>query len=325
VILFVILRFLYRLNLPASLNRYFIILIAVLSVILTALMFQFDPRDIFIGRWWALNDWIGKILEGRFPYDSAHLPSGMPFLFILAMPCYLLGDAGLLQVCGFILFAIAAHLRYSGNQINKFYAIIFLAASPVFLFEVLVRSELIFNVTIVLLYFEVLFRYTRENDLSKPALFGLIGGLILSTRGIVLLIYIIFLGFLFFRYRVRSIRFYLFLIIGFVLTIVPFLLWNTHYFLAYGPFSVQLQYIPGWLLILSILASVACAIIVKTKAGAYTSCGTILFGVVLVTLLISVGKHGLGEAVMHDMFDTGYFAFALPFLVMSFRYNSRLD
>lgn len=322
VLLIVLMKFLPRLIPFVQSGRFYVAFIIFLSAVLTVLMFQFDPGDIFIGRWWALNDWIGKLISGQFPYRSAHLPSGLPFLFVLAMPFYFLGDAGLLQICAFILLAVAMHLRYRKKPASRLRGVIFLAASPVFLFEVLVRSELIFNVTIVLLYLEIVFQYVNKDSLPKPALFGFIGGLLLSTRGIVLPVYIIFLGFLFLRYHIRSVSFYLFMIIGFAVTIVPFLLWNADYFLTYGPFSVQLHYIPSWLLIIALLSSLICAISVKSIRGAHIAIGSILFGVVFIAFLVSIGENGLTASVMKDLFDTGYFAFTLPFLVISFRYSS---
>ncbi|UCD93668.1 MAG: hypothetical protein JSU69_07810, partial [Candidatus Zixiibacteriota bacterium] len=63
---------------------------------LTILMFRFDPATIAVGRFPALRDWIEKLLDGEFPYLSGVRPSGFPFLFMIAMPFYFIGDLGLL-------------------------------------------------------------------------------------------------------------------------------------------------------------------------------------------------------------------------------------
>ncbi len=108
---------------------------------------------------------------------------------------------------------------------------------------------------------------------------------------------------------------------GFFFTLAPFLIRNTDHFIESGPFTIQLSYIPGWVFILSIIASVICGLSIKSLKGIYTAISVMLFGVVLIAFVISIVNFGLAESVLGDRFDISYFSFALPFLLISFGTN----
>lgn len=301
----------------------YLILAAIATIFLAVLMFQFNPDNIEVGRYPALHDWITRLLDGQFPYSSSRNPSGFPMLFILALPFYLLGDLGFFQILSFVLFALFIYYRFSDKVPDAFRIILLLVASPIFGYEIVVRSELFSNMIIIIVYLAVLERLLRNKSFSATIALGIIGGLLLSTRGIVLLIYIVFFGYLF---RYRKIRYSLFIasmLAGFILTLAPFMIWNWGYFISSGPFSIQLSYIPGWLLVLAILSSVACAVTARSWKRTYTSISFILFGVVFVTFIFSALKIGLSASVIHDRFDISYFSFSLPFLLLSLNFPKK--
>ena len=311
-----------RIKLPSynTLLQYFST-VAIFTVFLIWLMLQLDPNQLDVARYPALHNWIDRLLAGEFPYSPGGYPSGFPFLFILAIPFYLMGDLGLIQIFAFVAFSVIVYFKYKNNYIEAFRIIILLIASPIFLYEVAVRSELFSNITAILLYL-TLFEIFCEKDkkgLLTLVILGMIGGLLLSTRGIVLIIYIIFFGYMLLRYRYRYIIFGSSIVIGFALTIIPFLIWNCDHFIAYGPLTIQMWYIPAWFLALALICSVACIFIVKTTASAFYAISIILFGIVLCPFMEQVFIHGLTETVMGNFFDISYFCFALPFLLLSFR------
>ncbi len=304
-------------------NSIYFFLMAFFAVLLTFLMIQFDPQQIRVGRYPAMYDWITKLLSSEFPYASFTNPSGFPFLFVMAMPFYFLGDLGFFQIFSFLVFALLVYLRNGEKYINRFRCILLLVTAPIFLYEIVVRSELFSNMVMVMLYLAVLEAYGRRAGPVTLFFLGIIGGLLLSTRGVVLLIYIIVLGYFLKRQIVQGSLFFISMFVGFFLSLAPFLIWDWKYFLGSGPFAVQLSYIPNWLLTLAIASSVLCALTIRSLKGIYSSVSFILFGVISVAFVLAVFNMGWHKAVFGSGFDIAYFCFALPYLLISLEFAEK--
>lgn len=308
----------FEINLSANVqNRIYFSLVFFSACVLTVIMLQFDPEKIAVGRYPAMYEWISRLLSGEFPYASDINPSGFPFLFVLAIPFYILGDLGFFQIFSFLVFALIIHLGCNKNDLSGFRSILLLIGAPIFLFEIVVRSDLFSNMVMVLLYLLIFQLYGRNRGCILPMLLGLAGGLLLSTRGVVFLIYIIFFLYMIRIHRFKYSLFIFSMLAGFILTLAPFLIWDAKHFVESGPFAIQLSYIPVWVFILSIIASVACGLGIKSLKGIYNSISVMLFGIVLIAFVISIVNFGLTESVLGDKFDISYFSFCLPFLLIS--------
>jgi hypothetical protein len=292
-------------------------MIALLAILLTFLMFHFDPQKIRVGRYPAMHDWITRFFNSEFPYASPIKPSGFPFLFVMAMPFYFLGDLGFFQIFSFIVFSVLVYLRHRQNSLNRFRLIFLLITAPGFLYEIVVRSDLFSNMIMVMLCLAIFEILSRKGNRIVLIIFGIVGGLLLSTRGIVLLIYVTFFGYFWRRKIIQDGLFFISMFIGFLLTLVPFLIWNWGYFTNFGPFSIQLAHIPNWLLILSVASSIYCALTIRSLKRIYSSVSFILFGVAGVAFIVMVFNCGWYQTVLGDGFDIGYFCFSLPFLLIS--------
>ncbi len=323
--LFILLLFRHMQSIPSSkaINIVYFSMLTCLALLLTFLMFQFDPQQIRVGRYPAMHDWITRLFSHEFPYASPVRPSGFPFLFVIAMPFYFLGDLGLLQIFTFMAFGVLLHLRYHQKSINEFRPILLLTVAPMFLYEVVVRSDLFSNMIMLMFYLAMLETFSQKGGRISLSILGIIGGLLLSTRGIVLLMYIAFFGYFFRRRTIHDGLFFMSMLVGFILTLVPFLIWDWTYFMNFGPFSIQLAHIPNWILILSIAASIYCALAVKSLKGIYFSVSLVLFGVICVPFIVAVLNCGWHKTILKDGFDISYFCFTLPFLLISldFREN----
>jgi hypothetical protein len=308
---------------PATENLIYYGLILIFAVVLTLVMFQFDPAIIRVGRYPAIHEWITRFLNSEFPYASHTRPSGFPFLFVLAMPFHFLGDIGYFQIFSFSVLGILIHLRYGPGGMNRFRCIFLLMAAPIFLYEIVVRSDLFSNMIMVMLYLAMVEMVGERASRIGLILLGIMGGLLLSTRGIVLLIYIPFFGYLFRRKIIRDGWFLLSMLLGFSLSLAPFLVWDWTNFTNFGPFSIQLSHIPNWALILAIAGSLCCALTVESLKRIYSSVGFILFGVTFMVFIISVIDFGWYPAVLGDRFDISYFCFALPFLLISLDFSEK--
>lgn len=314
-------------------NLLYFSMIAFLAIFFTFLMFHFDPQKIRVGRYPATYDWITRFFNSEFPYASGTYPSGFPFLFVMAMPFYFLGDLGFFQIFSFLAFAVLVHLRHHQESINRFRLIFLLITSPIFIYEIVVRSDLFSNMVMVMLYLAIFEVVSQKAGHITLYFLGIIGGLLLSTRGIVLLIYITVYGYFFStrsgfafdrrRQIIKNGLFFLSIFVGFFLSLLPFLIWDWKSFINFGPFSIQLSYIPNWLLILSIASSIGCALTIKSLKRIYSSVALILFGVICAAFLLTVFHYGWHQTVLKDGFDISYFCFTLPFLLISIDFSER--
>lgn len=306
-----------------SLNKcrvYFPIVVLLVALYGVA-MFHIDPFGTRVGRYPALYTFIQRLLSGDFPYVSGQNISGFPFLFILLIPFYLIGDLGLFQLFSFVIFSIILHKRYAEEKVSCV-PLLLLALSPAFLYEVVVRSELFSNMVLVVLLFHILERIKPIKSTRTLFFAGIVAGLLLSTRGIVLLPYLIYFIF-YFKKNIKSLGFFgLSAGLGFVMTFVPFVIWSKELFIQNNPLAVQKSYIPDWSLILSILGCVLIGYSVDTFRRICRSTAFLLFGVVFLCFVVSVVQNSFNQVVF-ESFDITYFCFCLPYLLLSFEFNPR--
>lgn len=319
VFLILLLVILYRnqtLKIPIVLQRrLFIAFVLTCAVALAVLMRQFDPAQFRIGRYNALHDWISRLLAGQFPYASTANPSGMPFIFILALPFYFLGDLGLFQIFAFLLFAAAVYKRSSNNLQSALGAVVLLLLAPIFIFEVVTRSELISNMICIIIYLEVLEILIPRAKPVSLAILGIGAGLLLSTRLVGALILGCFLMHLFKRKIGSGILFLIFISAGFLATLLPFVIWDREAFMR--PLQIQSSYAPAWLIVAALMISIIAGALARTPKAAYTSIALTLFSAVAAAFLITVSSEGWAAAVTGSGFDISYFGFPLPFLLLS--------
>ncbi|NCQ19594.1 MAG: hypothetical protein GW805_14870, partial [Ignavibacteria bacterium] len=104
---------------------------------LIAAAMAFIPQSTRVGRFPALIEWLSNFQQGIFPYGTKANPSGFPFLFFLASPFYLLGDAGYLEVFGLLLFLMLI-LKSVKTKKEYWVKILFLLLLPTTFYELAV-------------------------------------------------------------------------------------------------------------------------------------------------------------------------------------------
>jgi hypothetical protein len=303
-----------------------LLMVMAITAGLLLLMLQFDPESIRNARYKLLNQAIGMLLNGTFPY-GAPMPahhSAFPFWYAIALPFYVIGDTGLLQILtfflgGFILLRLDSTTSPAG--------ILALAASPAFIYEITVRSGLAGNMILVLVYLHLIKARLTRHQPASVFIIGLIGGLLLSTRGVVFLIFAIYLG----HYTKNNLRSGWLLLAGwllsFSLTMLPFLLWDGARFLAVGPMMHQLQLtrLTGWLILPALLAVFLVGRKSKTITGVFEATGLFLFSGVAASFCASIISNGLAASIMDSRFDISYFCLALPFIIVGWMRALRPD
>jgi len=295
-------------------RKYYTIFVSFTAIVLWFLMSEFDPAEIQVGRYPALHDWIQRILNGELPYNSDVPHTGFPFWFLIVLPFYLLGDLGLLQIFCFVLFAFLLETRQHAYRTYKMQIIVLLLLSPIFLYEIVVRSDLFSNMVLVLLYLNLHERFLGKFKFSN-IVFGFAGGLLLSTRAIVIIPFILFFGYHFKTKPIKnSLYFSISAAVGFILTMIPFLIWDFGSFVSDGPFSRQSAYIQLWQLILVIGSAGVLAITSTTQASVYRNTAYILFATSFLVFLTRIIGDGWNSVIFQHGFDISYFSFPLPFL-----------
>jgi hypothetical protein len=293
-------------------GRAFAIVAVAAAIALALVMTRFDPAALRVTRYPAIRDWLDHLLHGRFPYASAVLPSSFPVLFLIALPFHLIGDLGFLQIAAFGAFAWACHRAARAHPETAWFALGLLLAAPLFLYEVVTRSELFSNMTLVLLLLAGLEGRARPSAASWR---GIAAGLLLSTRGIVGLAYAVFLPWRFRDDRRSGLVVAAWCAATFVATLVPFVLWDAHRFAQFGPFAIQLSYIPKPLLAAVFVVAIAWGGLARSALQAWLGIVWVLFGVIAALFVWSIALQGWTYILVQDDFDISYFAFAHTFLI----------
>ena len=303
---------------PGLTARQLLPIVIVAGVGLLVFMYQFDPNVIRNARFGSLNQSIAALLKGSFPYGepmSGH-HSGFPFWFALALPFYTVGDTGLMQILGYVL---GAFILMRIDRPTSAAGIMALVASPAFLYEIAVRSGITTNMILLLIYLYTADQLLAHNKSGPVFILGLIGGLLLSTRGVVFLVLAIYFWFI----TRRSLHAGLILLAGwlfsFCLTVLPFALWDWPGFLAVGPFTHQLQLtnLNAWLIALSVVLAFIIGRKLNAGEAVFEAAGLFLYLGVCVSFGRSIVTDGFAASVLGSHFDISYFCFPLPFIIVA--------
>jgi hypothetical protein len=269
-------------------------------------MSRFDPSLIRVTRAPAIHAWLDFFLRGRFPYASDAMPSAFPVLFLLALPFDWMGDVGVLQVLALPAFAALCWRASAGPRERAWLAMVLLLAAPLFWYEVVTRSELFTNMTLLVAVLSMMER--RPIPLGRVGL-GVLAGLVLSTRAIVGLAYVVFGAWRFRREPRAALALGAVAAVTFVATWLPFELWDPVRFERYGPFAIQASYVPGWLIVVSAAAGLTAGATARDAERAWARVALVLLCVVGVVFLWALAEQGWTRLLLADRFDISYFAF----------------
>lgn len=280
-----------------------------------------DPYSVEVDRWSAINNFWVVFFNGEYPYlAQTHLGGyGSPFpvwqLFHLLF--YLLGDVGYAFVFVFIILSIALVYVFKSFKVPHMY-LFFLLLSPAFWYEVLVRSDLLYN--FILLFVLILLFNAKQISFQNHYLkIAIACGLLLSTRlSVVIPIGIFFMTCFFELRNTQKLLFLAIVSISFILTFLPLIFWdfNSLLFFEYNPFVLQSRQ-GSWVeLIVLVLILLGGGFYAKGNFDKYcfaTSLGLTLF--ISVTFLHLMMKDNFLQDIFSPRYDITYFNMALPFII----------
>lgn len=273
-------------------------------------------------RWSVITSFWDNYFNGQYVYfaksNFGNPPGPMPFYYILALPFYAIGELGYFSLLGIVVFVLL--LRFAEiPKAQRTVAILLICSSGFYLWDVVCRSNVFLNGSLVL--FSLLFLF-RSIETKKPKTLvanGVIIGMLLSTRNVFVIPYIVA-----FLYLLRSgqlclaqaFKIGVVAVLSFVLTFVPFVYNHIADFIKMNPFIVQSSFLMplGWSLF-CILLSLAGYFAVRETADVYFYSGIVLFFTIVLHFVYQSVKYNLEEAFFNSRADISYFILCLPFLL----------
>ena len=278
-----------------------------------------DQETLNVDRWSVISSFIDTIHQGSYPYYAkSHLgnpPGPMPIYFLLAYPFYLLNLLCLLSAAGYI-----AGVCLIRNHIHSRHAtpyLFLISSSPFMYWEIITRSNIMTYAVLVwlgLMAFDQLSKTIFTHKLAKNAI---LCGLLLSTRSVFIVGYIIYY-LSNFRWKSFSVylKYSLLLISSFLLPLVVFYLIWPILFLKINPFIVQSEYLlPSWIIYIYLAACAAIAFFIRQASDRSFYTGLLLFGLITLYFAYHTIIKGFGETFFNSAGDLSYFIFCIPFIL----------
>jgi hypothetical protein len=247
-----------------------------------------------------------------------NLPAPMPFYFILALPFYFLGELGLFSLLGIVVFAALVN-QIKLNDNIKIWGMVFIMTSFFYLWEVLTRSNVFINSTLIL-FVIIWFNSINKQTISIHLLINaIIAGLLLSTRSVLVIPYII--GYIY-QLKSKNITFNRLLVYGIVsgiafsLTFLPFIVNHFSDFIHANPFVFQsTMLIPYQYTFAFIAFAFVAAFQCSNEKEVYFYSGLVLFVSIAIYFIYHAIKSGIQPSYLGSIIDISYFIFSTPFLI----------
>ncbi len=246
------------------------------------------------------------------------MPGPMPFYFLLALPFYFTGELGFFSLLGLIVFVVI--LKYSKiNLNNQIAGVLLITCSAFYLWETISRSNIFTNSSLILLSI-LFFIHSLNIEKSRHILInGIIIGLLISTRNVLIIPYIILSIYLLKNkiYRLSdSLKIIAIIITTFVATFLPFVVNHFQAFLEMNPFIIQSSFLmPSWLSIFCILISFLSFYFIKEKDDIFFFSGFFLFTTIMIYFIYHIITDGLNATFFGSRADISYFILCTPFFL----------
>ena len=285
--------------------------------------YAIDPYSIQVDRWSALHFPIQNLLSGVYPYSAGtHMggyASPFPVWQILHIPFYLLGNVGLSFFAALALF-IWSCWKVHGRD-NTAIIFFLLCSSVAVWYEVVVRSDLITNFLFLAAIINlVLPRLNQQWVEEKRWWIACMVGLLACTRLLVLVPIGLLLFPMFIKMSCRrQLAVSLLTLAVFVLTFIPFALWDWQefYYFQNNPWALQTR--QGNLLDFIIFIPLAAFLALNHKGNVfryYRNSALMLAVFVFVTFIHNMYNEENWN-LFSSTFDITYFSTALPFCLNS--------
>ena len=286
-----------------------------------------------VDRWQIITGFWDSVKDGVYPYyprtPDANPPGPMPLYFVFAYPFYLIGEIGFYSLLGVLLFAIFTY-RNINDKRSVLIINLLLIASLSINWEIVSRSTILINSVLMLILMDYLLTHAI-NNWKNLLISAIISGLLLSTRSIFILMFIVII-----LYKIRSKELSLMqsalwfsiAMIAYLLPLGFFALIYPHDFWRMNPLIVQSEFlIPPYFVGIFILIALVLGIRTQTLNGVYLSSAIALFSAILIYCCYHIATSGFETAYINSKADISYFIFCIPFLLfyLGFREKTELN
>ena len=278
-----------------------------------------DCESLNVDRCSALSLSIEEILNSNYPYTSIdHLggrSSHLPGLLILAAPFYLLGDVGYLQFGVLSLFIYAVYKRCS----KPLLIISLLFISPAYWWEVYSKSDLLSNFLLLASAYLLLKDRLIIIIKKRPYLSGIVLSALFLTRFNSLIpLAILIIPFLLIIKKEALIKLIIGGMVGMTTMILIIHPWQMDIdtLLAQNPIELQNRFVPMWLAIGLVVASIYVGWKRKLNETPHRSISLLLLVPILFSMGVNVLEGSFYNSVINSSFDISYFNMVLPFAIL---------
>lgn len=288
-----------------------------------SVQYAIDPYAIQVDRWSALHFPIRNLLSGIYPYTaSTHLggnASPFPVWQILHIPFYLMGNVGLSFFAATSLFVWSCY-KVHGKE-KTLVICLLLCSSVAVWYEVAVRSDLITNfIFLAAIINAVIHRMSEQWVKERQWWIACVVGLLACTRLLVLIPLVVLLLPYFYKMNLRRQCAVMLLTLSvFVLTFVPFAVWDWQefYYFQNNPWALQTR--QGHLSDFCLFVPLTLFLAFNYKGNVRRYCRNsafLLFAFVFVTFVHNMYAEANWN-LFSSAFDITYLSAALPFCLLA--------
>lgn len=306
-------------------NKTIYIFVCLITVIYFLFCHLFsDPYKLNIDRWQTLNYSLEYWLQGKFFYDEINFmgnkSSYLPGQLLIALPFYLLGNVGYLQLACFLLFSYVLTKEFKSNYLQLVGVFMF-SVSLSYIYEVICKSDFISSFIIVASFIALWHNKYKDDYFQKPYLLGLILGILFLTRSVAVIPLIIFLLRPFLRSDMNSkikvmLSFTLTLVILLATVILPGN--DLLYILKHNPLTLQGQS-NKYIMLFFVFFAVILSFYVKKIASVFCFSSVIVF--LVMVSFVTEKYFSLGYDYQNNYFSTTYLAACLPFAIIAYCFS----
>ncbi len=324
---FLVILYIYTIRLSGNIGTksFSLWILIVSNIILIAgsfILFSYvNVHDLQVDRWSVITHYWDAYLAGENPYSStSHMGNyygSYPFYFILGFPFYVIGEIGWIPIVSLVVFQFIVHFKFKDHT-KTLMAFVLALACLCLPYEIITRSTIFANSVLVLLAILLFQRYWYRKDKVKLGLSAFLVGLLVCTRpifGLVFLIAGIFLMRKQFSWS-KTISAGILSLAGLALPFVHLYVLFPTSIMEYNPVAFMTShFVPTWFYGIYFLLALALGFMVKRKEQIIPMAAIFLFLVVLgyaVRYIITIGVH---EAIFDHHIDISYFFMAVPFLI----------
>ncbi|MDR0828742.1 MAG: hypothetical protein LBN95_01330 [Prevotellaceae bacterium] len=308
-------------KIDAKIFSIFNYILLIVYLIFCIIIFQIiDINSLHVDRWSVISSFWQNFENGEYVYfaksNEGNYPGPMPFYYILAYPFYFVKELGYFSMLGVPLFFLL--LKYckieEGTQTKLLLLLLF---SSFLWWEIMCRSNILLNSTLILFSIVYFFKEFPKFTTKKLIFSGILFGLLLSTRNVFAIAYIISC---IFALKIRYVSFkQMFILAGialctFVGTFIPFVygFWNE--FLQMNPFIIQgSALMPFSYTLIFIVLAIIFGFICKKPTDVFFYIALDLFLCIFTYSIYHICGNRLNEAFFGNIVDISYFILCIPF------------